>query len=141
MPYIMQRAKQFISCILVTFLATLLLFGSAVVSNIFLPKHASAQVDSITGFSLSLFPVFGGRVELVLPCVCEASLWIQVGDPRPGYFMVTPLSRVYERYTPLIDHWVIGTALPFEIECRIPIPYYGCVKIESGKPVVIMGTS
>lgn len=136
----MKHAKQFVGCLLVFLLLFLILFSSAAISNIFLPQ-ASAQIGGIGGFNLSLIPVFGGRIEAELICICEASLWIQVGDPRPGKFMITPFSRVYERYTPLIGHWVIGTALPFELNCRIPLPFVGCTKIESGKPVIIMGTS
>ena len=147
----MHEIKKILFGILCALLVVFLLQGSSGIKNVVVPQKASAQFG---GFSL--FPPFGGRVDLFIPCTCIADdfgngpngalAWIHVGDPRPGDFIlaVPGITRWYERYAPFLGHWILGVAWPFDMECREQVTLYPvriCVPIISKPPIKIFGSS
>ena len=88
-------------------------------------KFAQAQIPGIP---------FGGRILSVTPC--NNGIWIIVGPPRPGSFIITPatLTFPFRSFRPLA--FVLGKAL------IAPIPWaLGNVVIGTGFPVIMIGTS
>lgn len=56
---------------------------------------------------------FGGEIVNVIPCIDEASYAIVIGTPKPGVYIWTPATIMYQYYnlwTP--GPWVLGGYIP-----------------------------
>jgi hypothetical protein len=81
---------------------------------------------------------FGGRILTAVPCTCSLTIWITVGPPVGGSFMITPATRVYRNYSPVPGKWTLGLADIEPLPC-LTKPF--CEPVGAGLPIRIMGTS
>ena len=93
-------------------------------------KFVQAQSVPILGMH------FGGRILTV--ALCNEGIWIVVGPPRPGSFIITPTTLTfpfpfYRLFHPLA--FVLGLAIPAPISCTQGMTVFG-----SGNPVLIIGS-
>ena len=91
----------------------------------FVPLRAEAQ---------SVFPPFGGAILTVKPC--NTGLWITIGPPNPGSFMIMPgtILYLYDAFHPVAE--TLGLYDPVTVPCVV-----GVVPIGGGFHVVMVGTS
>lgn len=94
--------------------------------------HAQIQEQVITNF--------GGEILYELPCESPPGLWIIVGPPSPGSFiLLTPGSIIYDYGIFLETNYVIGQATAkADVSCIWYLPYP--VEMGSGEPIIQIGT-
>lgn len=96
----------------------------------------SAVVVAIPSAALA-FP-FGGRASIVLPCVYNSTIYVNLGPPRGGEFIWTTATKTYQFGPPrYAGQWLLGLA---------GAPYY-CIylisplTIYTGIAITMMGSS
>jgi hypothetical protein len=91
----------------------------------FIPLRSQAQ---------SVLPPFGGAIITVVPC--NTGLWITIGPPTPGSFMIMPgtILYLYDAFHPIAE--TLGLYDPVTVPCVV-----GVVPVGGGFHVVMVGTS
>ena len=92
----------------------------------FVPLRAEAQ---------SVFLPFGGPIATVVPC--NTGLWITIGPPNPGSFMIMPKTLIYLYRVFLPDVLTLGLYDPVPVPCVVGVlPPVGI-----GFDTIMIGTS
>lgn len=88
--------------------------------------------------ALSQIP-FGGRVLRTINCTCSGGTLVYVGPPRPGTFMKTAATKVYDKKHVSTGRWVLGTAVGYQV-CMV---YSGnsCTSVGGGPIMTKVGTN
>ena len=77
----------------------------------------------------------GGRILTVSPC--DTGLWITVGPPLPGSFMIMPTTRIFKFGSFRPGAFVLGlSVLGAEAPCIV-----GVVPVGVGEVMSVVGTS
>lgn len=120
---------------LVFFVAVLLLFGLFFVP---LQQGRAFFGPSGGGGGGGAIP-FGGMILTAIPCICDGTIWITVGAPKGGSFIVEPGDVIVG--SPVPGVWSLGNASAGVKLCKNPICKGACCPMGAGLPVDFMGTS
>ena len=82
---------------------------------------------------------FGGMITTAIPCLCDGTIWITVGAPKGGSFIVEPGDIVVG--FPVPGEWSLGNASAGLELCKNPVCKGACCPIGGGLPVSLIGTS
>lgn len=82
---------------------------------------------------------FGGMITIAIPCICDGTIWMIVGPPKGGSFIVE-LGDIIVGF-PAPGKWTLGNAKAGLELCENPVCYGACCPIGGGLPVSFMGTS
>lgn len=84
---------------------------------------------------------FGGRITFTMPCECQGAIFMMVGNPSGGPFIVLPSTIRYRHGLFTTPQWTIGKAGPNLVACIKPVCKGKCCATAMGYPVTYAGTS
>lgn len=118
------------------------------------PQNYLNAALGLPGFGFEDTP-FGGRIKYKIDCdaVCvtdggDVGTFLEIGPPKGGKFMKTPLTKVYEFNSIKVMNWTLGLAINQGKICKklnkiksVIQRRIVCDKNGEGKEIKIMGTS
>lgn len=107
----------------------------------FVPFHVQEAIPTAKAQATEqLITNFGGPIVYELPCESPPGLWVIIGPPSPGSFILTtPGSFIYDYGTFIETNYVLGEATAkVDVPCIWYLPYP--VEMGEGEPIIQIGT-
>jgi len=98
------------------------------------------SIVGMFGSAIGINSTLVGLLEGVAKNSLPNPVWITVGPPVGGSYMVVPGTKIYREYQIEVGRWVLGNSIPTMVPCIKKVGPI-CAPAGAGFPITIVGTS